>query len=123
MYFSSQWGGVANDGGTTHPSSMHAGAGRAYLPDADITDESMRRERRKARELRSSPWWKRRRAGGVCHYCGANVGPGALTMDHLVPLARGGRSTKGNIVPACKDCNNKKKHALPFEWAPPQPAE
>ncbi len=37
-------------------------------------------------------------------------------MDHLVPLVRGGKSSKGNLVPACKDCNNKKKYALPWEW-------
>jgi 5-methylcytosine-specific restriction endonuclease McrA len=37
-------------------------------------------------------------------------------MDHLVPLARGGRSTKNNLVPSCKDCNNKKKNMLPLEW-------
>jgi 5-methylcytosine-specific restriction endonuclease McrA len=39
-----------------------------------------------------------------------------LTMDHIVPLVRGGKSTKGNCVPACKECNNKKKHMLPIEW-------
>ena len=37
-------------------------------------------------------------------------------MDHLIPLARGGRSTKDNLVPSCKDCNNKKKSMLPVEW-------
>ena len=37
-------------------------------------------------------------------------------MDHVVPLIRGGRSVKNNVVPACKDCNNKKKHSLPLEW-------
>ncbi len=37
-------------------------------------------------------------------------------MDHLVPLIRGGKSTKSNLVPCCKDCNNKKKHMLPIEW-------
>jgi 5-methylcytosine-specific restriction endonuclease McrA len=37
-------------------------------------------------------------------------------MDHLVPLIRGGTSSKGNVVPACKSCNNKKKHLLPIEW-------
>ncbi|MCA9484169.1 MAG: HNH endonuclease [Nitrospina sp.] len=36
-------------------------------------------------------------------------------MDHVVPLSRGGRSTKGNIVPACKECNTKKKHATPVD--------
>jgi 5-methylcytosine-specific restriction endonuclease McrA len=37
-------------------------------------------------------------------------------MDHIVPLARGGRTTKGNVAPACKDCNSKKKRLLPMEW-------
>jgi 5-methylcytosine-specific restriction enzyme A len=38
-----------------------------------------------------------------------------LTMDHLVPLARGGRSTKGNVVPCCKACNPTKRHWTPAE--------
>jgi len=37
-------------------------------------------------------------------------------MDHVVPLTRGGKSTKRNVVPACKECNNKKKYLLPIEW-------
>lgn len=80
-----------------------------------LSEEEMRRERAKARELRQSQWWKRKRSKGVCHYCGKTFTPSELTMDHLVPLARGGRSTKGNLVPACKDCNSAKKHKLAFE--------
>lgn len=37
-------------------------------------------------------------------------------MDHRVPLARGGRSTKANLVAACKACNTAKKYLLPAEW-------
>jgi 5-methylcytosine-specific restriction endonuclease McrA len=37
-------------------------------------------------------------------------------MDHVVPISRGGKSTKGNIVPACKECNTKKNSLLPIEW-------
>jgi hypothetical protein len=37
-------------------------------------------------------------------------------MDHVVPVARGGKSTKGNLVPACKSCNDKKRALLPMEW-------
>lgn len=81
----------------------------------EVDDATIRRERAKARELRASQWWKRRCSTGVCHYCGKQVGAKALTMDHLVPIVRGGRSAKGNVVPACKDCNNAKKHRLPFE--------
>jgi len=37
-------------------------------------------------------------------------------MDHVVPLVREGRTTRGNVVPACKSCNDKKKYLLPIEW-------
>ena len=81
-----------------------------------ISDEQVRREKEKARRLRQSSWWARRIQRGICHYCGGEVGRDALTMDHIVPLSRGGRSSKGNLVPACKTCNNKKKYLLPIEW-------
>lgn len=74
------------------------------------------REKRKARDLRQSQWWKRKCARGVCHYCGQSTPPRELTMDHVVPVSRGGRSTKGNLVPACKACNTRKKQLLPMEW-------
>jgi 5-methylcytosine-specific restriction endonuclease McrA len=82
---------------------------------AAVSDEEIRRERRKARELRASQWWKRRCAAGVCHYCGDKCPPRSLTMDHIVPIIRGGKSTKGNVVAVCKECNNKKKHSLVWE--------
>lgn len=81
-----------------------------------VDDEHIKREKAKARELRNSQWWKRKRSAGVCHYCGKKVKPAELTMDHLVPVVRGGRTTHGNVVPACKECNNKKKYLLPTEW-------
>ena len=83
-----------------------------FYPDED----DLRRERQKARDLRSSQWWKRRCAQGVCHYCSARVAPRELTMDHIVPISRGGKTTKGNVVPCCKDCNTRKKQLLPMEW-------
>ena len=52
---------------------------------------------------------------GVCHYCGKKFPASELTMDHVVPLSRGGRSTKGNIVPCCKNCNNGKKYTMPVD--------
>jgi 5-methylcytosine-specific restriction endonuclease McrA len=81
----------------------------------EVDEPTIRRERAKARALRASQWWKRRRSTGVCHYCGRQVGAKALTMDHVVPIVRGGRSNKGNLVPACKPCNDAKKHRLAFE--------
>ena len=78
-------------------------------------DEHVARERRKAAELRKTQWWKNQLARCKCHYCGGTFKPSELTMDHLVPIIRGGCTTKGNVVPACKECNNKKKYLLPFE--------
>lgn len=82
----------------------------------DYGQDNMKRERHKARTLRESQWWKRRLAKGICHYCSRPVLPKDLTMDHVVPISRGGKSTKGNVVPCCKDCNNAKKQLLPMEW-------
>jgi 5-methylcytosine-specific restriction endonuclease McrA len=82
----------------------------------DTDDIAVDRERRKARQLRQSQWWKRQLARCRCYYCGKSFPSHRLTMDHIVPLARGGKSKKGNVVPACKDCNNKKKYLLPIEW-------
>ena len=82
----------------------------------DIDDLSLGRERQKARELRESQWWKRQLGRGRCYYCRKVFPPKALTMDHIVPISRGGKSTKRNVVPACKECNNKKKYMLPIEW-------
>ncbi len=83
---------------------------------AEVSEDQIRRERSKARELRRSQWWQNRIATGVCHYCGARVDPVELTLDHVVPLVRGGRTTRGNCVAACKDCNTRKRHLLPVEW-------
>jgi len=84
--------------------------------DEIIDEQNIRKEKAKARELKRSTWWLRRIQIGVCYYCHKEVGRVNLTMDHIVPLSRGGKSKKGNIVPACKDCNNKKKYLLPIEW-------
>jgi 5-methylcytosine-specific restriction enzyme A len=78
--------------------------------------EHIRKEKDKARILRATQWWKRKIAKGICYYCKKSVRPKELTMDHIVPLSRGGLSTKGNVVPSCKECNNKKKQLLPMEW-------
>ncbi|MGD9732766.1 MAG: HNH endonuclease [Desulfamplus sp.] len=79
-------------------------------------DEIQRREKHKARELRNSQWWKRKRSQGICHYCGESFPPKELTMDHVVPISRGGTSSKNNVVPCCKECNTKKRTMLPLEW-------
>ena len=84
--------------------------------DYGMDDSHVTRERAKARDMRASQWWKRQCAKGRCHYCRKPVAARELTMDHIVPIARGGRTTRGNVVPCCKGCNNQKKQLLPMEW-------
>ncbi|HAT1242480.1 TPA: HNH endonuclease [Corynebacterium striatum] len=39
-----------------------------------------------------------------------------MTLDHVVPLSRGGKNTIGNALPACQSCNSSKHSKLLAEW-------
>jgi 5-methylcytosine-specific restriction endonuclease McrA len=86
----------------------------SFIPH--ITDEEIKKEKARARQLRNTSWWRQKKSRGICYYCKRKFPPNELTMDHLIPLIRGGKSIKSNLVPACKECNNRKKYMLPFEW-------
>ena len=81
----------------------------------DKDEQHVKRERKKARELRKTQWWLKLLQKGICHYCKEKFPPDELTMDHIVPVCRGGKSNKGNIVACCKECNNEKSHLTPVE--------
>jgi 5-methylcytosine-specific restriction endonuclease McrA len=51
----------------------------------------------------------------ACQYCGVQPGSEELTIDHVVPRARGGLSTWENCVLACMSCNKRKADRLPDE--------
>jgi 5-methylcytosine-specific restriction protein A len=84
---------------------------------APASPEHQKREKAKARELRESMWWKNQLGKGLCYHCEQRFHPKDLTMDHLIPIARGGKSDKKNCVPSCKDCNTKKGHSTRAEIA------
>jgi len=48
-----------------------------------------------------------------CFYCGSK---GRITMDHVIPLSRGGWHSIGNLVAACKSCNSSKGTKTITEW-------
>lgn len=75
----------------------------------------IKRERAKARELRKTPYFQELFRKGICHYCGEKFPQSELTLDHIVPVARGGRSTRGNIAVCCRQCNMEKKYLTPAE--------
>jgi 5-methylcytosine-specific restriction endonuclease McrA len=75
---------------------------------------------------RTPAWSKRgvlRRDRHTCAYCG----DAADTVDHLLPLSRGGRNAWPNTVAACARCNHRKANRTPPEagmvlrWKPSTP--
>lgn len=51
----------------------------------------------------------------TCQYCGAQPGKDQLTIDHIVPRSRGGRTEWENVVTACAACNRRKGSRTPEE--------
>lgn len=63
------------------------------------------------RKILDKEW--RRLYRSPCFYCGA---VDAGTVDHVIPISRGGRQSIGNLVPACGSCNSSKHDKLLVEW-------
>lgn len=85
------------------------------------SDEATQKSRRRAaerdagglaqgRRLQLLERW--RRQGRACLYCGG----AAETVEHVVPITRGGTNFEGNLVPACRACNASKCDRLLMEW-------
>ena len=51
-----------------------------------------------------------------CVYCATRLDQRTATLDHVVPLARGGANDPGNLVVACAPCTRLKSDLLPFEF-------
>jgi 5-methylcytosine-specific restriction endonuclease McrA len=54
-----------------------------------------------------------RRDGHHCQFCGRSEVP--LTVDHVLPVSRGGEDSWENLVCACVECNNRKGDRTPEE--------
>lgn len=48
-----------------------------------------------------------------CIYCGSKA---KLSIDHVIPLSRGGRHAVGNLASACIKCNCSKRNQTVMEW-------
>lgn len=80
----------------------------------------IRLQRRRARERGAEGTWTVDewnelvdRYDGRCAYCGCSE---PLTVDHRVPLARGGSNFISNILPACSRCNKRKSFRVEEEF-------
>lgn len=87
---------LRGEGATTHARRVDREAAAVGLRPSD-----RKRLRRK---------WKRQ--GRTCAYCPAP----ATTIDHVIPLIRGGTNYEGNLVPCCLSCNSRKSDRLVIEF-------
>lgn len=112
-------------GGTKHPGGDRCrrcrDAAQRIRPDDDSRVRRRQRERlapglsASERDRLQAKW---RRQGRRCAYCDDL----ADTIDHAVPLVRGGTNFEGNLVPACRACNSGKQARLLIEWRSRRPA-
>jgi len=51
--------------------------------------------------------------GDRCFWCGHNLAPEAITVDHYIPLSKGGSNKTDNLRLACYGCNQKRGNAMP----------
>ena len=51
-----------------------------------------------------------------CQYCGSNK---RLTLDHVIPVSKGGEHKWNNVVTACESCNQRKRDRTPHEAGMP----
>jgi len=51
-----------------------------------------------------------------CAYCGQGLSSNTITIDHVIPLSRGGSNYIDNLVPACRLCNSKKHNKTAEEY-------
>lgn len=96
-------------------SNAHHGRMRQVRADDDPATTRARREREApgltyAQRKRLLAKW--RKQGRSCTYCDRP----ATTVDHVLPLVRGGTHYEGNLAPACKACNSGKSGWTVIEW-------
>jgi len=62
------------------------------------------------------------KTNGKCYYCGVKLylkkksHRPVITIDHYIPLSKGGFDDTANKVPACKKCNNAKGDLMPEDF-------
>ena len=93
----------------SHPEEAraHNAKRRALLNGAPIGD------------IKSIIHWEkvwRHRDAVECHWCKSTFSPKECHSDHVVPLSKGGPHCLGNLVIACRKCNQKKHATMPEEW-------
>lgn len=83
-----------------------------------VSQRNIQARRRGATGTITPEQWLRllRRHNFGCFYCGTRLIPRNRTLDHKIPLSRGGTNTISNVVPACRLCNQRKMRMTAREF-------
>lgn len=55
-------------------------------------------------------------ADNYCFYCGQKIPRKFRSIDHLMPISRGGTHDEDNLVLCCRQCNNAKSDMMLAEF-------
>lgn len=99
---------------TPHPESLYC---------SDRCRNTTRERRRRAREYDAPGEYRWTQVVALwmaldqrCAYCLTHLPLTRMQVEHVVPLSRGGRNDRTNILPACGPCNAEKSDRTPNEW-------
>jgi 5-methylcytosine-specific restriction endonuclease McrA len=97
-----------------NPEGMKAQRRAAYARDPAAAKAAQHRRRALFAQVENTltaAQWREIlvRFDNCCAYCGR---AGRMTLDHVVPLSKGGGHTAANVVPACRSCNSSKRDRL-----------
>jgi 5-methylcytosine-specific restriction endonuclease McrA len=93
---------------------------RYRYPELAREHERLRRMRKRARRMHAEGDASLRQLkalifasiGKNCGYCGTILKRDSISLDHVVPLAKGGKNDMANINPVCRPCNLLKNTQL-----------
>lgn len=88
---------------------------RAKNPDTVLEYGKQRRARKKGAPIveRISRSTIIKRDNSTCYLCSRKLEPPEITLDHVIPLVRGGHHTADNLRVACRSCNSRKGARMP----------
>lgn len=100
---------------------------RIKIPEIIILKDYNKVRHRRVKFSRRNLW---KRDNFCCQFCGHRPRNDEITMDHVVPKSRGGKSSFKNCVLACIECNKRKDNRTPeeagmrlFRWVKGQEGE
>ena len=76
----------------------------------EVGKDSMDKRKRNTRKRRQKLL---NRGVTRCHWCGCELTLDTSTLEHIIPLKRGGLDNDNNTTLACESCNQKRGHDMP----------